>query len=292
MNFMPFIRRPPPVGASTLTALAPHPRDPRGEQVGGTGRADAPTPRLCGGRTRDQGAPQSFSSALASAMPPIEQPHSLLFDSLRTLAALAVVVYHIGFGIWAHREPWANRDAWYGGFISHLNVGITLFFLISGFLLYRPYARAHLRGGPLPSIAWYARRRVLRIVPAYWVALTVLACWPGLEGVFTKEWWVYYDFAQSYQFRWAFSGIEPTWSLSVEVAFYALLPFLGLALRSAGPRASGARSRTPAARRAHSAGSRRGDLPSRCLLRRDVECLGLLASLPALVLDRHGARGL
>jgi peptidoglycan/LPS O-acetylase OafA/YrhL len=67
-----------------------------------------------------------------------------------------------------------------------------------------------------PSLVRYAQRRVLRIVPAYWLALTVLALWPGLEGVFTSESWVYYGFVQSFRVDWIFRGLAPAWSLSVE----------------------------------------------------------------------------
>ena len=59
--------------------------------------------------------------------------------------------------------------------LAHLNVGVALFFLISGFLLYRPYALALVHGSEPPRLAAYAKRRFLRIVPAYWVALTLLA---------------------------------------------------------------------------------------------------------------------
>jgi peptidoglycan/LPS O-acetylase OafA/YrhL len=71
---------------------------------------------------------------------------------------------------------------------------------------------------------------VLRIVPAYWVALTVLALYPGLTGVFGSRWWAYYGFAQDYSRRTVIFGIGPAWSLGCEVVFYALLPFLSLGL--------------------------------------------------------------
>ena len=96
-------------------------------------------------------------------------PRSAAIDSLRAIAALAVLGIHVG-----HYSR-VNVDAWYGAFTSHLNVGVTLFFLISGFLLYRPWAAALLQDGAPPSLARYARRRFARIVPAYWLALTVLA---------------------------------------------------------------------------------------------------------------------
>jgi peptidoglycan/LPS O-acetylase OafA/YrhL len=143
---------------------------------------------------------------------------SQAIDVLRALAALSVLAMHVG------HASGANVAAPYGAFTSHLNVGVTLFFLITGFLLYRPWAAAFLAGRAGPSLASYARRRILRIVPAYWFALTVLATWPGLKGVFTEDWWVYYGFAQSYRVDWTFSGLQPAWSLSVEMHYYALLP--------------------------------------------------------------------
>lgn len=163
-----------------------------------------------------------------------EASRSARIDSLRALAALAVVGMHVG-----HYSR-ANVEASWGAFTSHLNVGVTLFFVISGFLLYRPWAAALLSGGEPPSVAGYARRRLLRIVPAYWIALTALALWPGLTGVFGADWWVYYGFAQSYRVDWAFSGIAPAWSLSVEVHYYAVLPLfagaVALASRGRPPR--------------------------------------------------------
>jgi peptidoglycan/LPS O-acetylase OafA/YrhL len=69
---------------------------------------------------------------------------------------------------------------------------VGVFFALSGFLLYRPYLAARLAGRPQPSTRSFLRRRWLRILPAYWVALTVLAIWPGLPGVFTGDWWRYY----------------------------------------------------------------------------------------------------
>jgi peptidoglycan/LPS O-acetylase OafA/YrhL len=137
-------------------------------------------------------------------------------DSLRAIAALAML--HVG------HHSGANVGAAWGAFTSHLNVGVTLFFLITGFLLCRPWAVALRAGTEGPSIARYAKRRVLRIVPGYWVALTLLALWPGLSGVFGPEWWVYYGFAQSLRFDWTWSGLTPSWSLPVEAHYYALLP--------------------------------------------------------------------
>jgi peptidoglycan/LPS O-acetylase OafA/YrhL len=154
--------------------------------------------------------------------PPPGNPRFPLFDSLRGLAALAIVLTHVGLG------SGANYNAAYGALLARLDIGVTLFFVLSGFLLYRPFVAARLEDRPAPRLRDYARRRVLRIVPAYWLALTVLAIWPGLT--FTGPRWVYYGFLQNYNFLWVLGGIGQAWSLAVEASFYVLLPFYALAL--------------------------------------------------------------
>ena len=108
-------------------------------------------------------------------------------------------------------------------------MGVAFFFVISGFLLYRPFLAARFAGPPARrAIRDYARRRVLRIVPAYWVALTVLAATVGLCGVFTGDWWVYYGFLQNTRLSTTLCGIGAAWSLAIEASFYVALPLWAL----------------------------------------------------------------
>lgn len=205
----------------------------------------------------------------------MERPRFALFDSLRALAALSVVLFHSSiFSKLVFESRW-------GGLGAHLNVGVALFFLISGFLLYRPYAVAFLDGSEPPRLLPYAKRRFLRIAPAYWVALTLLALWPGLERVLTRDWWIYYGLLQSYRIQWLWGGIAPAWSLSVEVAFYAVLPFLAAAIARL---ASG----RPPRERARIAFAALGALGAGGLVLRAALHLGgnsgLLSSLPAYLL--------
>ena len=149
---------------------------------------------------------------------PAIRRHFPLFDSLRAVAALMVLVYHVGL-----TSGTTFSEGW-GRVIGQFNAGVAVFFVISGFLLYRPFVAARLLDKPSPTAAGYAKRRALRILPAYWFALTALAVFPGLVGVFSGDWWRFYAFLQIYDPVTQFQGLPPAWSLCVEISFYALLP--------------------------------------------------------------------
>jgi peptidoglycan/LPS O-acetylase OafA/YrhL len=140
------------------------------------------------------------------------------FDGLRACAALAVVAYHSSLltGV-ASRGPVAP-------ILSESKDGVAIFFVISGFLLYLPYARAIRDGRDLPDWRGFAQRRVVRILPGYWIALTILAAGPLASSVLTADWWRYYGLAQVYTHATMFGGLSVAWSLCVEVTFYAVLP--------------------------------------------------------------------
>jgi peptidoglycan/LPS O-acetylase OafA/YrhL len=163
------------------------------------------------------------SPALA---PPPGNPRFPLFDGLRGLAVLGILAFHvseltgkIGFGFDGRFSEVAGAEA------------VITFFAISGFLLYRPYVAARAKGRPLPSTARFARRRALRILPAYWLILTILAIYPGVTGPFTHDWWRYYGYLQVYSQKTQNSGIPVAWTLCVEVTFYLLLPVWALAIK-------------------------------------------------------------
>jgi peptidoglycan/LPS O-acetylase OafA/YrhL len=141
-----------------------------------------------------------------------------LFDSLRALAALAVVVHHAALLTNPDVLPSALRLS-----LARLDVGVAVFFLISGFLLYRPFVRARVEAGTRPDTAGYAWRRFLRIVPAYWVAFTVIAIVLGAGDLrhFGSA-LATYGFGRGYIDP--FPAVPQAWSLTVEIVFYAFLP--------------------------------------------------------------------
>jgi peptidoglycan/LPS O-acetylase OafA/YrhL len=124
-----------------------------------------------------------------------------------------------------------------GDFTARAEIGVAVFFLISGFLLYRPFAAAHLSARPAPSAWRFYLRRVLRIVPLYWVALTVVLLTHRPVPHSPRELVTLYGFAQVYSPTYALGGISQAWSLCIEMVFYLVLPayavLVGLRARSA-----------------------------------------------------------
>jgi peptidoglycan/LPS O-acetylase OafA/YrhL len=155
-----------------------------------------------------------------------------LVHSLRALAALSVLLYHGAFKAYLAKHPGSPLAP----YAAHLDVGVSVFFLISAFLLYRPMVAARLNGEPAPDPEAYGRRRLLRIVPGYWVALLVAgiagASYVGYPGIFSgKGTLAYFGFLQIYSPDTAGGGINVAWTLCVELTFYAFLPLWATALR-------------------------------------------------------------
>lgn len=174
------------------------------------------------------------SDPAAAAKDPVGTARRRYFpavEGMRGVAALLVFGGHLA--VFSHPE---GDVAWTGG-LWLARLGVVVFFGISGFLLYRPFVAArHSRrtvAAMTPSFLW---RRAARILPAYWVALSLALLWPALEMSFAGPWWVYYGLLQVYDLGWLSGGLPTAWSLCVEATFYLALPLLAgvLARRGAG----------------------------------------------------------
>jgi peptidoglycan/LPS O-acetylase OafA/YrhL len=165
-------------------------------------------------------------------------------DGMRGFAALTVFAIHL----WIYQLPNSmtlKRDSWATTALFEGRVAFVMFFVLSGYLLYRAFARAAIgRSGPV-SILGYLARRAARIGPAYYVAIIgslVLISLagdgtPGRRLVGPGDLPLFFAFAQNYSPETLLKLNAATWTLSVEVAFYALLPVLGLlALKLRSPR--------------------------------------------------------
>lgn len=172
----------------------------------------------------------SARSAVPDAVaPPPGNRRFPLIDGMRAIAVVAVVVHHVF--IFSGLQP-----VGFSRLLAHLNIGVTIFFVISGFVLYRPFIGHRNRGPVAPPVGQYAKRRFLRIFPAYWLALTVLTILPGTTGVVGGQWLSQYALLHTLPFTDGPTcigailtcGLAQTWSLVVELTFYAVLPIYAL----------------------------------------------------------------
>src|SRR4051794_26525424 len=161
-------------------------------------------------------------------------------DGMRGIAALAVFAIHL----WIYQLPNSmalRRDSWETIALFEGRVAFVMFFVLSGYLLYRAFARAALgRGEPVWTLG-YLVRRAARIVPAYYVALVgslllVSAAGddtPGRRLVDASKLPLYFVFGQNYSPDTLLKLNAATWTLAVEIAFYLMLPLIGwVALRA------------------------------------------------------------
>jgi peptidoglycan/LPS O-acetylase OafA/YrhL len=169
----------------------------------------------------DEPRPSAEADTPEALAPPPGHPRFPLLDGVRALAALSIVGMHIG-----DASGFTNAHEILGGLTARLNVGVAIFFVLSGFLLYRPFVAARMEGRPAPRIGRYLRRRALRIVPAFWTAMLIMLAlgWIGVPG----GWWRYFLFAQNMSNETILFGIGPAWTLDIEVAFYLTLPLWAL----------------------------------------------------------------
>ncbi len=152
-------------------------------------------------------------------------------DLVRAAAAMAVLSFHV----WQYTLPNPNRPT-RDGLIDHVifewRIGLVVFFVMSGYLLYRPLLRGRHDGAPAPlATASYYWRRIVRIVPAYYLAIlgSILLLWglretPGVRIPPADELWRFAFFMQNYSRETLLTLDAPTWTLAVQAAFYAVFP--------------------------------------------------------------------
>jgi peptidoglycan/LPS O-acetylase OafA/YrhL len=153
---------------------------------------------------------------------------------VRALAAILVVATHAAYTTGKYTHGFA------GLVYSRLEIGVPIFFALSGFLLFGPWVRAAVAATAAPSLGRYAWHRVRRIMPAYVVTVLVAyAVYHFRDGGPNPghTWWglvrnvtltqIYTD---NYAFALLHQGLTQMWSLAVEVSFYVALPLLAYLL--------------------------------------------------------------
>lgn len=155
-----------------------------------------------------------------------------VLDGVRALAILTVVFYHISVKSSVTSISWL--DPHITALIDAGSAGVTLFFVLSGFLLFLPYLKSLLFDNAWPSVRMFYLRRMLRIIPAYYLSLflIVLLAQPQyLQPDHWKELLLFLTFTMDFSQKTFQQINSPFWSLAVEWQFYMLLPWLALILR-------------------------------------------------------------
>ncbi|HEY2702561.1 MAG TPA: acyltransferase [Candidatus Dormibacteraeota bacterium] len=138
-------------------------------------------------------------------------------DALRAVAALMVVCAHANYLNDATRAPSAEWR-------HYLWSGVNLFFVLSGYLIARPFVAALLERSPLPRTGAFAIRRAFRILPAYWlVLLAVLVLTPPV-GLRLSDLAAHALLVHDVVPGDAYTIHSVAWTLGIEAMFYVAVP--------------------------------------------------------------------
>jgi len=157
-------------------------------------------------------------------------------DGARAIAALIVVLNHAGTFATLINAGWA--PSYLRLFLVPLGrIGIAAFFVISGFLLYRPFVLAHFGNTLPPKYGAFWLRRLGRILPGYWFALlgAMALGTANFPNANFSDYALTFGLAQNYRFAGITGlGIGIAWTLVIEVSFYLVVPFIAWFIRRAG----------------------------------------------------------
>lgn len=164
-------------------------------------------------------------------------------DGVRGLLCLSIAITHVtGYYSKHTANVWKTNV---------FGFSLVYFFVLSGFLLFLPYVRnivAERSSARLPDVRDYAMHRFARIMPVYVVIFLIVNYFLRLSyvqnaaivpddartglGMITEPWKLLANLSllQTYFPQYLETGIGPSWSLTLEYAFYLSLPLLGAAL--------------------------------------------------------------
>lgn len=144
-------------------------------------------------------------------------------DGLRAIAALLVVFFH----------SYQNNQAAPGGFtwtgladilVHSTELSVDLFFVVSGFVLWLPVAKAGIAGTTQRPGRAMLHRRAVRLIPLYFIVF--LLAWTIANPIVGQGWQdllLHLTFTQIYSDQYIFYTVGPAWSLAVEFHFYVLI---------------------------------------------------------------------
>ncbi|MFK0216431.1 acyltransferase family protein [Streptomyces sp. NPDC090298] len=149
-------------------------------------------------------------------------------DGVRALCALGVAGVHTSFAagvMGAYVMPPGNEAL--ATLLAGLRpLALGPFFVLSGMLLYKPFARWTLSGSKRPQIGPFLAKRLARLWPAYVLLALVCVFLLNFDAV-DGPWYVLRPILmlQVYDYTWI-AGMDPAWTVPAEMQYYLALPLL------------------------------------------------------------------
>jgi peptidoglycan/LPS O-acetylase OafA/YrhL len=166
-------------------------------------------------------------------------------DGYRGIAAVGIIVFHAyQFARGNATSSYAYQGTLAEHVLRNLDGLVSMFLILSGYLLYLPVARNAMRGERPGAVTAFLLRRAARILPLYWAAILLVWTYrnPALPGDW-RDLVEHLTFTQVFDSRRIFYTIGPAWSLSVEVYFYVFLAVVYAVLNRWSARSRSTRAR-------------------------------------------------
>jgi peptidoglycan/LPS O-acetylase OafA/YrhL len=161
-------------------------------------------------------------------------------DGLRGVGVMCVILAHVGSYTDTHLGgPGSLFTSFFGqdgGIYQGLQPCIYIFFALSGYLIARPFVYALVHERRLPSFSRYAKARLLRIIPAFWLVWTLTLLIDGTRGGDAVDVLSIYGFVQVYHPSPSAGLMLQAWTLDTEAVFYLLLPLVAVVIAYLLPR--------------------------------------------------------
>lgn len=151
-------------------------------------------------------------------------------EAYRGVAAILIVVFHVyqytreAPGVISYRF----EGTLWGTVLLSLQMLAALFFTLSGFVVFLPFARAAISQSRRYPLRGFMVRRLVRIVPAYYAV--VILVWTLRYAGMRENWedlLLHLSFTHVFSSQYIFWTVGPTWALAIEVLFYLFLLLFG-----------------------------------------------------------------
>ena len=159
-----------------------------------------------------------------------------VINGLRGYAILGVIYFHL-IGVFFNQPGWYSLNIgkipiFPFTYLGHGWLGVDLFFILSGFVLYLPYANGNRELKTIANLGSFYKNRATRLLPLYYISLVISIFFIAHESNI-HEWlfWKKMILMFTVTFNFSKETFIPSynyvlWSLGIEVLFSAIFPLL------------------------------------------------------------------